>query len=344
MSKYAFLASCILCLLACTGLIAQTSNATLGGTVGDSSGALIPGVSVTATNAGTGIVTTVLSNESGAYHFASLQPGSYRVSAELPGFQTQTYNNVALGLSQQVRLNITLSVSTVAQSVEVTVAADTLIATSSSSVGNVLPEYKVRDLPLGSRNVLDLVGTTAGTGPTGDAVERLLRRRPGQRGCVSARRFYRFRRPLQSGHFCGDLYESRIWLKKSRSSTATVDAEASRGSGQVSDGHPLRNQSVPRKSCSWNNRNSALDAANWFNNFNSTEATGTIATSSAAVSAARSSRTRRFSSSWWKNSAIVTKETRCGPGPDAAGASGSFPLFSGSQQRKRNGDEPDREF
>ena len=44
-----------------------------------------------------------------------------------------------------------------------TVAADTLIATSSSSVGTVLPEYKVRDLPLLTRNVIDLVGTTAGT-------------------------------------------------------------------------------------------------------------------------------------------------------------------------------------
>ena len=83
---------------------AQTSNATLGGTVSDASGARIPGVSVTATNAGTGIVTAVISNEAGAYQFASLQTGTYKVSAELPGFRTQTYNDVALGLSQQVQL------------------------------------------------------------------------------------------------------------------------------------------------------------------------------------------------------------------------------------------------
>src|SRR5439155_1833751 len=55
-----------------------------------------------------------------------------------------------------------------AQTVEVTVATDTLIATSSSSVGTVLPEYKVRDLPLGGRNVMDLLTTTGGTGPTED--------------------------------------------------------------------------------------------------------------------------------------------------------------------------------
>src|SRR6266571_4196178 len=100
-----------------THTFAQTSNATLGGTVSDASGALIPGVTITATNTGTGIVTTVLSNEAGAYQFASLQTGTYKVSAELSGFRTQTYNEVALGVSQQVRLNFTLQVGSVAQSV-----------------------------------------------------------------------------------------------------------------------------------------------------------------------------------------------------------------------------------
>src|SRR3954453_2675903 len=89
-------------------VFSQTTNATLGGTVSDASGALIPGVSITATNVATGVVTTVVSNESGAYQFASLQPGTYKVSGELPGFQTQTYNDVQLGGSQQVRLNFTL--------------------------------------------------------------------------------------------------------------------------------------------------------------------------------------------------------------------------------------------
>src|SRR5437870_7160019 len=122
------------CLLFSTYTFAQTSNATLGGTVSDPTGAFIPGVSITATNIATGIVTTVVSNEAGAYQFASLQTGTYKVSAELAGFQMQTYNNVALGVSQQVRLNFTLQVGGLSQNVEVTVAGDTLIATSSSSV------------------------------------------------------------------------------------------------------------------------------------------------------------------------------------------------------------------
>ena len=110
---------------------AQTINATLGGTVSDASGALIPGVTVTATNLSTGIVTTNVTNEAGAYNFASIQSGTYKVTAELPGFQTQTYNNVVLGVSQQVRLNFALQVGAITQSVEVNVPADNLIAASS---------------------------------------------------------------------------------------------------------------------------------------------------------------------------------------------------------------------
>src|SRR5262245_26970873 len=99
--------------------IAQTTNATLGGIVSDASRALIPGVTVTATNTQTGIVTTVVTNETGAYQFASLQTGLYKVAAELPGFQTQVYSEVTLGVAQQVRLNFTLQVGTQSQQVEV---------------------------------------------------------------------------------------------------------------------------------------------------------------------------------------------------------------------------------
>src|SRR5262249_24425492 len=125
---------------------AQTSNASLGGTVGDATGALIPGVTITATNVQTGIVSQILSNESGAYQFANLQPGTYTVSAELPAFRKQTYNNVQLGNAQEVRLNFTLLVASQAQSLDVAIIADTLLATSSASVDTVLSEQKIRDL------------------------------------------------------------------------------------------------------------------------------------------------------------------------------------------------------
>src|SRR5689334_20827972 len=156
----------LLCLLTPAALFAQI-NAVVGGTVSDASGALIPGVEVSARNVATGIVTTRITNESGNYDFASLQPGSYTVSAALSGFQTATFNNVQLSQGQQVRLNFTLQVGTVAQAVEVVAEANTLLATTTSSVGDVLPEVQVRSLPLASRNVLDLVRTAA-AGAVGD--------------------------------------------------------------------------------------------------------------------------------------------------------------------------------
>src|SRR5262249_44730356 len=93
--------------LSATGL-GQSINATVGGTVSDPSGALIPGVTVTATNTATGIVNTIVTNEAGAYNFAALQPGTYKATAELPGFQTQTFTDVQLGGAQQVTLNFKL--------------------------------------------------------------------------------------------------------------------------------------------------------------------------------------------------------------------------------------------
>ncbi len=244
----------------------QSSNATVGGTVSDASGALIPGVSVTATNTGTGIVTSVITNDAGAYQFASLQTGTYKVTAELSGFQSQTYNNVVLGVSQQVRLNFSLQVGGVAQSVEVTETADTLIATSSSSVGAVLPDTQVRDLPLGMNNVMDLLVTTPGAGPAGANVEgyfagnRLSAVNTTRDGFVVSDGRYDF------GAFSATFVSPDL-VEEVRVITAPVDAEASRGSGQV--------QMVTRSgtndfrgSVFWTNRNSALDASQWFNNFN----------------------------------------------------------------------------
>ena len=99
-------------------------------------GAFIPGVTITATNSGTGIVTTVLSNEAGAYQFASLQPGTYDVNASLPGFQPAVAKAFQLGGAQQARFNFTLQVGTTTTTVDVTAAADTLLATSSKFSGH----------------------------------------------------------------------------------------------------------------------------------------------------------------------------------------------------------------
>jgi len=88
----------------------QSSNATVTGFVQDTSQANVPGVTVTATNTQTGISATTLSNDSGSYTIQSLLPGTYKLTAALTGFRTQTINDVTLGASITARYNFKLEV------------------------------------------------------------------------------------------------------------------------------------------------------------------------------------------------------------------------------------------
>src|SRR5262245_9070438 len=85
--------------------------ASVTGTVSDSSGGLIPGVSVKATAVDTGVVTTVITNESGSYNFSNLLPGNYTLSASLPGFQTKNLTNIQLSQNTSYRYNFQLAVA-----------------------------------------------------------------------------------------------------------------------------------------------------------------------------------------------------------------------------------------
>src|SRR5437867_12013257 len=125
MKKFFAGAAMLLTFVLCVaGLNGQSVNGTIGGTVQDSTGAFIPGVTITATNTLTGVATTSVSNESGAYQFPSLQPGAYTISAELPGFVTQRAKDYPLGGSAQARINFTMQVASSSTSIDVTVNAD----------------------------------------------------------------------------------------------------------------------------------------------------------------------------------------------------------------------------
>src|SRR5882672_10278705 len=133
--KRVILMSGVLCACLAVQAFGQSSNARVSGTVNDTTGAVLPGVEITATNNATGVVTTALSNDAGAYNFASLLPGTYTISGSLPAFQTQTFKDVALGNAAQVRLNFKLQVGAISTAVEVSVAASQILLESSSSVG-----------------------------------------------------------------------------------------------------------------------------------------------------------------------------------------------------------------
>src|SRR5204863_9801975 len=145
---FATAAVVLFCLVHIETTSAQSTNASVGGFVQDPSQAFIPGASVTATNTQTGVVSKAITNESGTYNIPALLPGTYRLTAELPGFKTQVINDVQLGQGVSARYNFTLQVGTVDQAVEVTAETTALLAESSPTIGQVLAERQVRDLPL----------------------------------------------------------------------------------------------------------------------------------------------------------------------------------------------------
>jgi hypothetical protein len=255
----------ILILLGAFGLFAQ-ANATLGGTASDATGALVPGVTITAVNVNTGVSLNVVTNETGNYQFASLQPGTYKVSASLPGFATKTYEKVELSQSQQVRLNFQLEVGTVAQNVEVTLTADTVLGTTTASVGTVIRVDEV-NLPLQTRNIMDLAASTPGALSTGanNANTTFAGTRSSQVNTtrdglvVSDGRYMDWNGAFAATYTTPDLVE------EIQITTNTIDAEVGRGSGQVR----LQTRSGSNQyhgALFYTNNNSAVNAMQFFDN------------------------------------------------------------------------------
>lgn len=139
--------------------LAQTVNASLGGTVVDASGAMVPGATVTATGVDTGVANKVITNEAGAYQFVSLQAGNYRVTAEMTGFQKVTFDPVVLNAAANVRLNFKLPVAGTTTTLEVTAAAESPLLATSAVISGLLTGKQIIDLPLIDRDATNLALT-----------------------------------------------------------------------------------------------------------------------------------------------------------------------------------------
>jgi len=162
MPRYFVAAALLFSLIFSINAFSQGGFATVTGSVADSTGALIPGVTVKATATDTGVVTTTISNETGAYNFVSLLPGKYTLSASLTGLATQNITDVAVSANQTYRYNFKMAVSASATTVDVSVSAENILATSGATIGQALSEQKVHDLPLVGNNVLNLLSTLSG--------------------------------------------------------------------------------------------------------------------------------------------------------------------------------------
>src|ERR1044071_557567 len=151
---FRFLSAALLCALTCAAALAQ-STATLQGAVTDQQGAVVPNAKVTVRSQATSTERTAQTDADGNYQFASLLPGVYDVEVQAQGFQTQAVAALNVEVARTVVQNFQLTVGNVSQTI--TVASDApVIETATTSVGTVISQRTVQEIPLNGRHFVDL--------------------------------------------------------------------------------------------------------------------------------------------------------------------------------------------
>jgi hypothetical protein len=157
----------VLMALACAGVWAQ-ATAQISGGVRDQSGAVLPGVEVTAMQTETGISRVTVTNETGSYVLPNLPLGPYRLEAGLPGFRTFVQNAIVLQVNSSPVINPVLEVGQVTEQIEVQANA-ALVETRSTAVGQVIENQRILELPLNGRQVTDLITLAGAAVQTGSS-------------------------------------------------------------------------------------------------------------------------------------------------------------------------------
>ena len=160
----ALLSICVGCSLATLPLLAQAVSARLEGRVIDPTQAVIPGVTVAATNEATNIAIEAITNESGRYTFPNLTPGTYTLSASLTGFKTSVTKGILLQIGDAKTQDLQLQMGDISETVTVT-AEGSLVNTATTKVGAVVQDRQALDLPLNGRDAMMLFYLQAGTNP-----------------------------------------------------------------------------------------------------------------------------------------------------------------------------------
>jgi hypothetical protein len=155
-------------------LYSQVVSGTIVGTVHDPSGAAVSGTGVTLRNLDTNQTRESNTNDVGAFTFATLPPGHYKVSTSHPGFKSAVTSDIDLQIDQTARVDLTLEVGQVSEEVTVS-AASAVLETDTATMGQVIAEKPVNDLPLNGRNFLDLASLTAGVVPATAATNQTAR-------------------------------------------------------------------------------------------------------------------------------------------------------------------------
>src|SRR5215510_6447418 len=253
-------------------LAAQAPTGDISGVVSDPSGALVPGVMVELTNPATNAIRTALTNEAGLYVLRAIPPGLYNLKAELSGFRAVERKNIEVQVGSANRIDVTLEIGEVNSIVEVSGGAPVL-QTETASVGTVIENRRIVELPLNGRNYLQLASLIPGATTNGPSSSQGKQRMGGQRNSfalnVSGQRIH-FNHYSLDGVENTDLNFNSYMLLPSvdalqefKVESGLFDAEYGRAIAQV-------NVSTKSGTNKFHGtlfeflRNSALDAKNYF--------------------------------------------------------------------------------
>jgi hypothetical protein len=150
------------------------------GRVSDPSGAGVPGASITLVSASTNAIRQAVSSDDGFYNFPSIAPGFYNLRTEHSGFKVATSSNVEVQVQQSVRLDFTLEVGQITESVQVTASAE-LLQSNDATLGTVIQTDSITQLPLNGREYLNLVTLASNTNTLAPAAGQAQSRQGGDR-------------------------------------------------------------------------------------------------------------------------------------------------------------------
>ncbi|MEX2260775.1 MAG: carboxypeptidase-like regulatory domain-containing protein [Bryobacteraceae bacterium] len=259
---------------------AQDPRGTILGRVSDSTGAVIPNAVIRATNAATGVSATATTNAAGSYTLPYLIPGTYTVSAELTGFKRFVREGVQVRVSEAIELNIPMEIGQVTETVEVT-AQSPLLDTSSPSLGQVIDERRVTELPTLAGNAFELALLTPGVMNGTNLRDRKPAFNNGN-SQISTDGNGTYNNEFQidgvTNTFADGGARARVVFSPPQTSiqefkmqTATYDASIGHTIGSVVNVSTKSGTNQLHGEAHWFTRNSAFDAPNFFNNKAGTE-------------------------------------------------------------------------
>src|SRR6266852_2895563 len=248
------------------------STAALSGTVTDPTGAAIPNARVVATNQATGVESVTKTDSSGAYLFPSLPIGVYRIEFRATSFQTAVISNLKLEVATSVTENVQLKIGEAAEHVEI-VADAAIIETTTNSMGQVINDKTVQEIPLNGRHFTDLTLLTPGTmTPPANGFLSAPLRGQGSFGVNTAGQREDTTNWLVNGINLNDNVQNQITfqppidtLAESKIDNSAFPAEYGRNSGAIVNLATRSGTNAYHGELFEFFRNNALDARNFFN-------------------------------------------------------------------------------